>query len=130
MDKLENTGNEIKRNPDGTIAKGSASLNPLGRPLGSRMTWQDYADRVDHFLTEYTRAEIKEIVLDQARFDKFVTRDALILQNIANSLQVDGGQERERLLSRVIGEAIKRSEFTGAGGAPLDSIVTLKVTSA
>ena len=94
------------------------SGNPGGRPKG-RMTWQDYADRIDHFLKEYSRGEIKAIVSDEVAFDKFVTRDALILQTIAESYRVDGLMSRKELLNRCIGEAIKRNEHTGKDGTEL-----------
>ena len=91
------------------------SGNPNGRPRG-RMTWQDYADRIDYYLTQFSRSEIKTMVLDPHEFDKLVVRDALIVQTIAEALQVDGLASREKLLSRVIGEAITRGELTGKDG--------------
>jgi len=117
------------RNPDGTFKEGWKG-GP-GRPRG-RMTWQDYADRIDYYMTEFSRSEIKAIVLDPAEFDKLVVRDAFIVQTIAEGLQVDGLASREKILSRVIGEAIKRGEISGVDGGKIDlgSLVTLKIDRA
>ena len=108
-------GTEIQRNPDGTWPKGQSG-NPAG---SSRMTWQQYADRIDHFLKTYSRGELKAIVTNVDEFDKLVVRDALIVQTIAESLAADGLMSRKELLNRVIGEAVKREELTGANGTKL-----------
>lgn len=82
------------------------------------MTWQDYADRIDHYMT-FTRGEIKTLVMEEKEFDKLVTRDALVVQTIAEALQKDGIVSREKILSRVIGESLKRTEIMGADGKPI-----------
>lgn len=108
--------NPEMQNADGTFKAGNPG-GP-GKPRG-RMTWQDYADRVDHFLSTYARGEINALVLNEDEFDKLVVRDALIVQTIAESLSKDGLMSRKELLNRVIGEAIKRGELTGKDGANL-----------
>ena len=113
---MEETTEDNGRNPDGTFKEGWKG-GP-GRPRG-RMTWQDYADRIDHFLQNFTRGEIKKIVLDPDEFDKFVSRDAMIIQTMAEAFQADGLMSRKELLNRVIGEAIKREELTGINGTKL-----------
>jgi hypothetical protein len=104
----------MARNPDGTFPEGQSG-NPAGRPR-NRMTWQNYADRIDYYLNEYTRGEIKKLVLDPDEFDKLVTRDALVVQTIAESLQVDGLPSRKELLNRIIGTPIEKAEIMGKGG--------------
>lgn len=108
---------EDKRNPDGTFAEGNAG-GP-GRPR-VRMTWQDYATRIDHFLMGYSRAQIKAIVLNTAEFDKLVMRDAFIVQTMAEALQSDGLASREKILARVIGEAVQRKELSGPEGGAIE----------
>ena len=98
--------------------KGCESPNPNGRPRGTE-TWQSHAKRLDYLLDKYTRGQIKEFVTHPERFDSLPSKDALIIQNIINAFQADGGTERERMYSRLFGEPIKRSELTGADGTEL-----------
>lgn len=116
--------------PEGRFAPGN-NANPNGRPR-HRMTWQSYADRVDFFLNTYTRGQIKAIVTDPVAYDKFVVRDAFILQSIAEALQADGLASRREIINRVIGEAVKRNEVSGVGGGAIktSSNVTLNITTA
>ena len=92
--------------------------NPKGRPRGI-MTWQDYADRIDYYLSGFTRGQIKALVMDVDEFDKLVSRDAMIVQTMAEAFSGEGLLSRKELLSRVIGESMKRGELTGANGTAL-----------
>lgn len=109
---------EDKRNPDGTFAEGNPG-GP-GRKPGTRMTWQNYADRVDHYLQTFTRGQIKAIVLNTAEFDKLVMRDAFIIQTMAEGLQSDGLMSREKIIERVIGQALSRKELSGPDGGAIE----------
>lgn len=106
----------VKRNPDGTWPTGQSG-NPFGR---KRMTWQDIADRVDYYLSSFTRGEIKAMVLNTEEFDKLVMRDAFIVQTMAEGLQSDGLMSREKILARVIGDALQRKELSGPNGGAIE----------
>lgn len=107
---------QVKRNPDGTWPRGQSG-NPFGK---KRMTWQDFADRVDYYLSHFTRGEIKAMVLNTNEFDKLVMRDAFIVQTMAEGLQSDGLMSREKIIARVIGDAIQKKELSGPEGGAIE----------
>lgn len=109
---------ETVRDEAGRWVKGAPTPNARGRGAG-RETWMTHADRVDYILNKYTRGQIKQMAIHPDQIDDLPLKDALIMQNIINALQSDGGTERERIYSRLFGEPIKRSELTGADGAEL-----------
>jgi hypothetical protein len=53
---------EIKRNPDGTIAPGSASLNPAGRPKGKTIKERikDYLDENPEEMAKFVEYFVKQ----------------------------------------------------------------------
>lgn len=119
-----------ERNPDGTFAKGNSG--GLGRPKGTRLTWQSLADRIAHWRNK-TIEEIELIINDKAYMKKMVTRDAEIVQQIWEAYEKKNSAERELLNDREVGKATSRSEFGGVeDGVPIsvENTVTLKIDSA
>lgn len=107
---------EVKRNKDGTWPPGQSG-NPFGN---KRMTWQDYADRIDYYLSHFTRGEIKALVTNVEEFDKLVMRDSFIVQSMAEGLQSDGLMSRQEIIKRVVGEAVSRKELSGPDGGAIE----------
>ncbi|MGB9154362.1 MAG: hypothetical protein WCD70_14885 [Alphaproteobacteria bacterium] len=99
---------------------GMPSVNPAGRPPS---VFHTHADTSARILEEFTTSEILAISVDPARLDELPTFKAMVLVQIANALSArdnnDNALERERLLDRVVGKPVSRTELTGKNGAPL-----------
>ena len=92
-----------------------------GRPAS---IWAGQADVSDALLRKYTPEEIIELAGDTKRMSKELSSfQAIILIQLANALSArdnnDNALERERLLDRVVGKPVSRTELTGKNGAPL-----------
>ena len=100
---------------------GKPSVNPAGRPPG---VFHTHADTSTQILEEFTTSEILAISVDPEKLDKLPTFKAMVLVQIANALSArdnnDNALERERLLDRVVGKPVSRTELTGKNGAPLN----------
>ena len=92
-----------------------------GRPPS---IWAGQADVSDALLRKYTPEEIIALASDTKRMSKELSSfQAIILIQLANALSArdnnDNALERERLLDRVVGKPVSRTELTGKNGAPL-----------
>ena len=99
----------------------ATSGNPAGRPPSVFASQNDVADRL---LQKYTPSEIIAIAGNPARLDQECSSfQAMILIQLANALSArdnnDNALERERLLDRVSGKPVSRTELTGKNGEPL-----------
>lgn len=99
---------DTQRNPDGTFKDGWAG--GTGRPKGTRMTWQSYADRVAYF-RDMPEEELIAI-FTATDFKKRPNRDCGIIRQII-------AEQYEILNDREIGKPLSRGEMTGADGQPL-----------
>jgi predicted phosphoadenosine phosphosulfate sulfurtransferase len=102
---------EIKRNPDGTLIRGSASLNPNGRPKGKTLKEfaREYlASLPDEEKLEYLSKLPKEIVWKMAEGNPKQETDAkvegsltvIVPQAVAKSFNIQPhGQETERIFT-------------------------------
>jgi len=98
------------------------SGNPAGRPPSVFASQNDVADRL---LQKYTGEEIRALAADPARCAKELSSfQEMIIIQLANALNArdnnDNALERERLLDRVVGKPVSRTELTGKNGAPLN----------
>ena len=98
------------RESDGTFGAGN-KLSP-GRPPSVFASQNDVADRL---LQKYPPSEIIAIAGDPVRLDKECSSfQAMIMIQLANALSArdnnDNALERERLLDRVVGKPIQRTE--------------------
>jgi len=92
-----------------------------GRPPS---VWAGQADVSERLLDKYTPDEIIALAGDTKRMSKELSSfQAIILIQLANALSArdnnDNALERERLLDRVVGKPVSRTELTGKNGAPL-----------
>ena len=98
----------------------------VGNTLGGRKAsiWASQADVSDMLLARYTPEEIIALAGDTKRMSEELSSfQAIILIQLANALSArdnnDNALERERLLDRVVGKPVSRTELTGKNGAPL-----------
>ena len=98
----------------------------VGNNLGGRKAsvWASQADVSDMLLARYTPEEIIALAGDTKRMSEELSSfQAIILIQLANALSArdnnDNALERERLLDRVVGKPVSRTELTGKNGAPL-----------
>lgn len=113
-------GMDVTRDSEGLWVKGKTG-NPKGRPPSVFASQNDVADRL---LQKYTPSEIIAIAGDPVRLDKECSSfQAMIMIQLANALSArnnnDNALERERLLDRVVGKPVSRTELTGKNGVPL-----------
>ena len=92
-----------------------------GRPAS---VWAGQADVSERLLNKYTPEEIIALAGDTKRMSEELSSfQAIILIQLANALSArdnnDNALERERLLDRVVGKPVSRTELTGKNGAPL-----------
>ena len=97
------------------------SGNPAGRPPSVFASQNDVADRL---LQKYTGDEIRALAADPKRCAQELSSfQEIIIIQLANALNArdnnDNALERERLLDRVVGKPVSRTELTGKNGAPL-----------
>ena len=97
-----------------------------GNTFGGRTpsVWAAQADVSDALLRKYTGDEIRELAADPKRCAKELSSfQEMIIIQLANALNAkdnnDNALERERLLDRVVGKPVSRTELTGKNGAPL-----------
>lgn len=88
------------------------SGNPAGRPPSVFASQNDVADRL---LQKYTGEEIRALAADPKRCAKELSSfQEMIIIQLANALSArdnnDNALERERLLDRVVGKPIQRTE--------------------
>ena len=112
---------DIVREPNGDWKKGHTG-NPAGRPPSVFASQNDVADRL---LKKYTGEEIRALAADPKRCAKELSSfQEMIIIQLANALNArdnnDNALERERLLDRVVGKPVSRTELTGKNGAPLN----------
>ena len=86
--------------------------------------WADHTRIVEHLLKKYTGEEIRELAADKKRCAKELSsQQEIILIQLANALNAhdhnDNALERERMLDRVIGKPVSRTELTGKNGDAL-----------
>lgn len=74
-----------------------------GNPKGKTPGYQDFAVRARYLIEEYTAIQIIEIVKDQKKWN-IPARDIMIMIQIVDGFQRDGGAKAERLLDRILGK--------------------------
>lgn len=99
---LNNGEKKVLRNEKGQIEKGSAPLNPAGKPLGSKhlstLLWNALLERAkkeDGTLSEKTYAE-------------------LVIQRLLND-NIKYGKRTELIFDRIEGQAKQEIDFTSGG---------------
>ena len=86
--------------------------------------WADHTRIVEHLLNKYTGDQIRELAADKKRCAKELSsKQEIILIQLANALNAhdhnDNALERERMLDRLIGKPVSRTELTGKNGDAL-----------
>lgn len=96
------------------------SGNPSGKPKSVFSTQEQVAGAL---MERYTPGQILDIAGDPKKLDKLGTWSAVVMLQLANMLKshedLDFAIERERMLDRVVGKAVSRTELTGKDGAAL-----------
>ena len=100
--ELENTGDKVERDDKGRLIKGNVSLNPNGRPKGSK-----------NFLTDFEEA-IKDIKDQEGNT---LTTETIIKTGIIKMLKGDARLESlyRDLLDRIYGKPIQKTEMDVRG---------------
>lgn len=117
---MENHTHLAGRNEKGSFAPGNKLSK--GRP---KSIFAGQADVADSLLQKYTGAEIRALAADPERCAKELSSfQEMIIIQLANALNAhdnnDNALERERLLDRITGKPVSRTELTGKNGAPLE----------
>lgn len=106
-----------------------------GNPAGRKHTmFQNHRDFAELLLEQYKPSEIIEIAGDFKKLDKMSSFKAMIMVQLANALDArnksDNAQERERLLDRIIGKPVNRTELTGKDGEKLEFNLAVRLEKA